>query len=57
VPIGNGGWFRRGGHRARFDQQPLEAQSMVEACVEAYRVTTEPKREEQDEEPVPVLVR
>ena len=43
VPIGNGGWFRRDGHRARFDQQPLEAQSMVEACVEAYRVTNDPK--------------
>ena len=43
VPIGNGGWFRRDGHRARFDQQPLEAQSMLEACVEAYRVTSDPK--------------
>lgn len=39
VPIGNQGWYRRGGVRARFDQQPLEAQSMLEACIEAYNVT------------------
>jgi hypothetical protein len=39
VPIGNQGFFRRGGPRARFDQQPVEAHSMVSACLEAYRVT------------------
>jgi glycosyltransferase involved in cell wall biosynthesis len=39
VPIGNHGWFSRDGHRARFDQQPVEAQNMIEACIEAYRVT------------------
>ncbi|MCZ6857854.1 MAG: glycosyltransferase [Gemmatimonadetes bacterium] len=41
VPIGNQGWYRRGGERARFDQQPIEAASMIPACVEAYRVTGE----------------
>ncbi len=37
--IGNMGWLSRDGTRARFDQQPVEAMAMVEACVEAYRVT------------------
>ena len=30
---------RKGGERARFDQQPVEGQAMVSACLEAYRVT------------------
>lgn len=37
--IGNSGWLRRDGHRARFDQQPIEAMAMVEACAAAYRAT------------------
>ncbi|HMO27246.1 MAG TPA: glycosyltransferase family 4 protein, partial [Tepidisphaeraceae bacterium] len=37
--IGNAGWLRRDGHRARFDQQPIEAMAMVEACAAAYRAT------------------
>ncbi len=36
APIGNRGWYPRGGQKARFDQQPLETQSLIEACVEAY---------------------
>jgi glycosyltransferase involved in cell wall biosynthesis len=39
VPIGCNGFYRRGGERARFDQQPVEAQGMVSACLEAYRIT------------------
>jgi glycosyltransferase involved in cell wall biosynthesis len=39
VPIGSNGFYRRGGERARFDQQPVEAQAMVSACLEAYRIT------------------
>ncbi len=39
APIGSGGFFPRGGTRAEFDQQPLEACGMVSACLEAYRVT------------------
>jgi hypothetical protein len=31
VPIGNQGWYRRGGPRARYAQQPLEAVSLVDA--------------------------
>jgi glycosyltransferase involved in cell wall biosynthesis len=39
VPIGSNGFYERGGERARFDQQPVEAQTMVSACLEAYKVT------------------
>jgi glycosyltransferase involved in cell wall biosynthesis len=39
VPIGSNGWYEQGGPRARFDQQPVEANAMVEACVEAFNVT------------------
>jgi hypothetical protein len=37
--IGNDGWFRRGGEKARFDQQPIEAAALVGACKAAYRAT------------------
>jgi len=30
-----------GGPRASFDQQPIEAQAMVSACLEAYRATSD----------------
>jgi glycosyltransferase involved in cell wall biosynthesis len=43
TPIGNSGWFRRDGEKARFDQQPLEAQSILEACVEAFKITQDQK--------------
>ncbi|HEX9442914.1 MAG TPA: glycosyltransferase family 4 protein [Candidatus Binatia bacterium] len=39
VPIGSNGFFARGGERARFDQQPVEAHAMVSACLEAARIT------------------
>ena len=41
VPIGSNGFYPRGGERARFDQQPVEAQTMVSACLEAHRITGE----------------
>lgn len=40
-PIGSNGFYRRGGPRANFDQQPIEAQAMVSACLEAYRTTSD----------------
>jgi len=40
-PIGSNGFYRRGGTRAHFDQQPIEAQTMVSACLEAYRATAD----------------
>jgi hypothetical protein len=39
VPIGSQGFYRKGGEKARFDQQPLEAAGSVSACLQAYRVT------------------
>jgi len=39
VPIGNRGWMPRKGSAARFDQQPTEAQHMIEAALEAYQLT------------------
>lgn len=41
APIGCHGFWARGGERARFDQQPLEAHAMVSACLEAYSVTSD----------------
>jgi hypothetical protein len=38
VPIGNDGWYRRGGERARFAQQPLEASAMVDVELAAFDV-------------------
>jgi glycosyltransferase involved in cell wall biosynthesis len=38
-PIGSNGFYHRGGARANFDQQPIEAQATVAACLEAYRAT------------------
>jgi glycosyltransferase involved in cell wall biosynthesis len=40
-PIGSNGFYHRGGARANFDQQPIEAQATVSACLEAYRATSE----------------
>ncbi len=40
-PIGSNGFYRRGGTRAQFDQQPIEAQAMVSACLDAYRATSD----------------
>jgi glycosyltransferase involved in cell wall biosynthesis len=39
VPIGSNGWYEQGGTRARFDQQPIEANAMIDACVEAFNIT------------------
>lgn len=38
-PIGSNGFYQRDGARADFDQQPVEAQAMVSACLEAFRST------------------
>ncbi len=41
-PIGNYGWWRRDEVPARFDQQPIEAASMLMAAADAFDVTHEP---------------
>lgn len=38
-PIGSNGFYEKGGARADFDQQPVEAQAMVAACLEASHAT------------------
>lgn len=40
-PIGSNGFYRRDGPRAHFDQQPIEAQATVSACLEAYSATSD----------------
>jgi hypothetical protein len=40
-PIGSNGFHRKGGVRANFDQQPIEAQATVSAFLEAYRATSD----------------
>lgn len=38
-PIGSDGFYPRGGRRAQWDQQPIEAHASTAACLAAYRVT------------------
>jgi hypothetical protein len=38
-PIGSNGFWKRGEQPASFDQQPVEAQATICACVEAYEAT------------------
>jgi hypothetical protein len=39
VPIGNCGWYKKGEVRAIYDQQSVEAASMTQAVLSAYRKT------------------
>jgi hypothetical protein len=39
IPVGNNGWYKKGGERAMYDQQSVEASCMVEAALAAFRVT------------------
>ena len=38
-PVGNGGWWPRGGARAQFDQQPIEATALLLAAEAAHAAT------------------
>lgn len=38
-PVGSNGFFRRNAQQAHFDQQPIEAHSMVSACIAAWQAT------------------
>jgi glycosyltransferase involved in cell wall biosynthesis len=38
-PIGSNGFYPHGKERAQFDQQPIEAQVTIAACIEAYHAT------------------
>jgi hypothetical protein len=37
--IGSDGWLRRGARRAPYDQQPVEAAALIDACKAAHRAT------------------
>lgn len=37
--VGNDGWYQRGREKAKFDQQPLEAYALLDASLEAARLT------------------
>ncbi|VAW50080.1 Glycosyltransferase [hydrothermal vent metagenome] len=39
VAIGNTGWYKKDGEKARFDQQPVEAAAMVDACLIAFDIS------------------
>ncbi len=41
--VGNAGWHRKDGEPAEFDQQPIDACGLVEACKVAFRLTGERK--------------
>lgn len=43
APIGSNGFYQRNAERALFDQQPVEACATVSACLDAWRVTGDPK--------------
>jgi len=38
-PIGNSEWYRKEGVKSRFDQQPIEGATMIDACLEAFNCT------------------
>jgi len=39
APIGNNGWYKKGGLRAIYDQQSVEASCMAETALAAFRAT------------------
>jgi glycosyltransferase involved in cell wall biosynthesis len=43
APVGSNGFHSRGSVKADFDQQPVEASGMVSACVDALRVSGDPR--------------
>jgi hypothetical protein len=43
VLVGNRGWWPREGEPAHYDQQPIDADSLVEACAAAWRAGGQPE--------------
>lgn len=41
-PVGSAGWYPRGGVKARYGQQPLDAAAMVDASLVAHDLTGDP---------------
>lgn len=44
--VGNKGWWEKGKRKAVFDQQAIDAGSMVEACIAAYGISRQTKYKE-----------
>lgn len=42
-PVGNKGWWPRNGHRSQFDQQPIEAATLLAAAAAAFNTTGRPR--------------
>jgi len=42
MPTGNQRFYHKGGQISYFDQQPVEAYSLLSACLDAYRATHDP---------------
>lgn len=45
-PVGNRGWYARGGTRPLYDQQAVDVAAMVVAAAEAFKLTAEPRYRE-----------
>lgn len=43
IPIGQAGWYTRGGVRTLFDQQPEDVLAMMQGLGSAYQLTSNPK--------------
>lgn len=43
MPIGNRGFYHKGGQISYFDQQPVEVYSLLSACLDGYRATRDPR--------------
>ena len=43
APIGHDGWYIRHGHKAHFDQQPVDTASMVQTLILANEITADKK--------------
>ena len=39
--VGNDGWYFRGKAKAKYDQQPMEIPAMIDACYQAFLVTSD----------------
>ena len=42
-PVGHDGWYHKSGKRAHFDQQPVDACSMIDLLIDAYQATKKEK--------------
>ncbi len=41
--IGNGNWYKYGGEKSSFDQQPIEAMSLIDAYIDLYKARKDTK--------------